>query len=574
MSKDLFQYLVNAGLIDQTRLPKLEQGLASRQVLEIERFLLKNKLVSPKAFLKAKSEFFHLPALEMTPKLITEEILGIIPEQLADNYKMVAFDKQDNVLKVAISDPSNLRAREAVEFIARGKNLKLEYFVVFEKDIDTALRQYGNLKVEVKEALEQAEDKFAATGKEPIKEELDEVIKSAPVSKMASVIFRHAVEGRASDIHIEVDQEKSRVRYRIDGKLHTSIVLPKYIHAALVSRIKVLANLKIDESRIPQDGRIRQKIAGKQIDFRVSTLPLIDNEKVVMRVLETSLGAPSFDELGFSGMGLKIIQKTLKEPYGLFLVTGPTGSGKSTTLFSALSELNNEEINITTLEDPVEYYIEGVNQSQINTKVGFTFATGLRSILRQDPDIIMVGEIRDNETVELAIHAGLTGHLVLATLHTNDAVSAIPRLMDMKAEAFLLSTTVNVVVAQRLVRKICEHCRQEIAVPRRLQEEAHKELGNIPILKDYWSGGLDNLKFYRGKGCSHCGGMGYQGRIAIFEVLEITDKLKEIIAAGYPAEEVKKEILRQEMLSMKQDGIIKALKGLTALEDILEVTAT
>jgi type IV pilus assembly protein PilB len=402
---------------------------------------------------------------------------------------------------------------------------------------------------------------------------LDDSIKSAPVTKIISVILRHAIEGRASDIHIEPVADESRVRYRIDGILHTTIKLPIYVHAALVARIKVMSNLKLDETRAPQDGRIRLSVHKKDVDFRISTIPLIGQEKVVMRILSTPDKAPSLQDLGFMGVQLKLAEENIDKPNGMFLVTGPTGSGKSTTLYAILDRLNREEINITTLEDPVEYFVKGVNQSQIRPEVGFTFASGLRSLLRQDPDIMMVGEIRDNETAGLAIQSGLTGHFVLSTLHTNSAIGAVPRLFDMKVEPFLLSSTLNLIIAQRLVRKICENCREEAKIPLDVEGKISEKISSIPEGGFY--GGLkkdDPQKWYKGKGCSRCGDTGYKGRVAIVETINVNRYMRELIANGFHNDLVMKELQRQNYITMEQDGIIKALLGITTVEEVLRAS--
>ena len=505
---------------------------------------------------------------------IRKEILQIIPKELAMNYRMIAFNRIGNKLKVAIENPDNLKTKEAIEFLARNKNLKIEYYLIGEEELNTALRQYESSKKEIEKALESAKGKVKVASKAAVAGEgFEEVIKGAPISKIVSVILRDAVDGRASDIHIEPEAQASRVRYRVDGILHTAITLPKYIHSAIISRIKVMANLKIDETRTPQDGRIREVINDKIVDFRVSTFPLMDSEKVVMRILKAGQ-APTLEELGFWGKGLEVIERNIKRPSGLFLATGPTGSGKTSTLYSILDILNQEKVNIVTLEDPVEYYLEGVNQGQVKPEIGFTFASGLRSILRQDPNVIMVGEIRDFETAELAIHAGLTGHIVLSTLHTNDAFGAIPRLIDMKIEPFLISSTLNVVIAQRLVRRVCPDCKEEESLHSQVEKEIRSEIENIPNLKKYYSNSLEKIKFYKGRGCSHCQESGYQSRIAITEVLDITDEMKKVIVGGCKIDEIKKSFSNQGMLSMRQDGIVKALQGLTSLEEVITATKT
>ncbi len=544
---------------------------------ELNQLLEDDPLVLTEELVKAKGKVLNIPYIDLEGKEINETILRMLPQDLSLNYQMLIFKKAGNVIHVGLVDPTNYKAVEALEFLARKKNLQVKYFIISSQSFQLTVKGYENIREEVGEALGFAEEKFAPKSGKTIEEAipLEEIIKTAPVSKIASVILRHAIEGGASDIHIEPQGDKSRVRYRIDGILHTSIILPIYVHAALVSRIKVIANLKIDETRIPQDGRIRLTIADKGIDFRVSIIPLINQEKVVMRILESPDKAPSFEDLGFMGLALVQMNKNLKRPHGMYLVTGPTGSGKSTTLFSALSTLNREGVNISTLEDPVEYRIEGINQSQVRSELGFSFATGLRSLLRQDPDIIMVGEIRDKETSQLAIHAALTGHFVLTTLHTNDAIGAIPRFMDMGAEPFLLATTLNIIIAQRLVRKICPNCKVKDEVPPEVREEFKNGLSGLPE-KAWYKGVRENegMIFYKGKGCTQCGNSGYKGRLAIAEVLTVTIRIRELIARGFTTKEVEEELRNQNFITLKQDGCMKAFLGLTTVEEILRVTKT
>jgi type IV pilus assembly protein PilB len=403
-------------------------------------------------------------------------------------------------------------------------------------------------------------------------EKMEAVIKSAPVSKMVLVILRHALAGRASDIHIEPTVTDTAVRYRIDGTLHTSLILPKYTHAAIVARIKVLANLKLDETRKPQDGRIRLNIEGRDIDFRVSTLPLFEGEKVVLRILDTKAEVPTLEKLGLNPLHIELIKKSIKRPHGMTLLTGPTGSGKTTTLYTVLTMLNEEGTNIVTLEDPIEYYINGVNQSQINPEIGYTFAAGLRAILRQDPNIVMVGEIRDKETTELVIHASLTGHMILSTLHTNNAIGAIPRLIDLGAEPFLVSSVLNMVIAQRLARKICPDCRKEMAIPAALMARVKEQITEIPpkYLKDI---DQKKLTFYKGEGCAHCGNLGYLGRVAVVEIIDVDAEIRQLITAG--GKDVTlfdKALKKQEFITLTQDCLIKALQGQTTMEEVLRVS--
>lgn len=553
---------------------KKYQGLAYEDSAVLLQALEETKEISAEALAQAKGAVLGITYINLEGKNISLNILKILPQDLAENYQMLVIGQEGNVLDIGMVDPHNYKAVEAIEFLARKKNYKLRYFVISPASFNLVYKNYESLKEQVSQALDFAEEKFAPKGE--IGEEttvLEEVVKTAPVSKIVSVILRHAIEGGASDIHIEPVGDKSRVRYRIDGILHTSIILPIYVHAALISRIKVLSNLKIDETRIPQDGRLRLTINGKDFDFRISTMPLINQEKVAMRILESPDKAPTFEQLGFLGSQLNLMEKNLKRPNGMFLVTGPTGSGKSTTLFSALFQLNQEGVNISTLEDPVEYYIKGVNQSQVKVEVGYSFATGLRSLLRQDPNVIMVGEIRDSETSKLAVHAALTGHFVLTTLHTNDALGAIPRLIDMGGEAFLLASTLNLILAQRLVRKICPNCKEKSELPPEIREEIHASLADLP--KEVWYEGIkenQDLAVYKGKGCVQCGNTGYKGRLCISETLNVSEKMREIIAAGLPPEELKKELEQQKFININQDGWMKVLLGMTTVEEILRVT--
>jgi len=449
----------------------------------------------------------------------------------------------------------------------------VEYHTAAASALKNILAQYGGLSVEVQEAVGAAESRFdlTKTAKETLELDLEKMGQAAPISKLVGSILKYAVDNDASDIHIEPFSEKTRVRYRIDGVLKEAAMLPGHLHASIISRIKVMANLKLDETRIPQDGRIRIMVAKRKVDLRVSVMPLFDKEKVVMRVLDPAKRVFDLKDLGFWGIGLESIRRNLARPHGLVLITGPTGSGKTTTIFAALKILNKSEVNIATLEDPIEYFLAGVNQSQVKPQIGYTFATGLRSIVRQDPDIIMVGEIRDQETAELATHAALTGHVVLSTLHTNDAFGAVPRLIDMGIEPFLIASSLNLIIAQRLVRKICPHCAKETEVSLELEKSIEKELqsGQLIDLDSYRDNKTGRLKFYRGEGCSRCNNEGYQGRTSIFEALEITDQMKEIITSGCKINKVKEEFKRQGMIEIIKDGYIKALKGIISMEEVL-----
>lgn len=574
MSKqeELIKLLISEKNVSPEKLEELRKTI--KEGADFENVLVEKKIIDIEELTKLKAKIFNLPYKFLVDVKVPDIALYTIPIEVAENYKIICFENEDKNIKVGLTDAENFKAIEAVNFLGKETHIKVEYFLISLASFDFVFKEYRTLNKEISTMLKYKEEEEKESLANVKKEEggFEEITKSAPVAKIVSVIIRHAVEGRASDIHIEPLPNESRVRYRIDSILHTSLVLPLSIHSAIVARIKVMANLKLDETRVPQDGRIRISVNNKEIDLRISILPLINEEKVVMRILDITKGAPTLESLGFIGKGLEVIYDNIKKTHGMFLVTGPTGSGKSTTIFSILNRINKDGENIVTLEDPVEYYVKGANQSQVRPEVGYTFASGLRSFLRQDPDIIMVGEIRDNETAELAIHASLTGHFVLSTLHTNDAIGAIPRLLDMKVESFLLGSTLNAVVAQRLGRKICPHCKVEYRLPKKMMDEITETIKEIPeeimqkMLPDL---DLKKIKLYKGQGCPRCGNSGYMDRIAFTEVLDITDDLRNIIVDSEKIptmEDVKKS---QQFITIKQDGVIKVLMGLTTMDEVL-----
>lgn len=514
--------------------------------------------------------------INVAPENIKEEVISLIPEEVAKRYRLAAFEKTGKVIKVAMANPQDISALNALRFIAEKEKLEIEAYEAPEDVLEKILGFYGGPTAVIKSAIASLkDDDLAELDDEKKTNKRREELKDAPVAKLVQVIISHAIEGKASDIHIEPVEDNYRVRYRMDGILHISLLLPKEIGPAIISRIKILANLKIDEKRKPQDGRFRLNFKDKNIDFRVSSLPVMDGEKIVMRILDKDEGVTSVEELGMGGTALENVKRAIKETYGMILMTGPTGSGKSTTLYALLKILNKEEQNIITLEDPIEYYIEGLNQSQVKPEIGYTFASGLRSILRQDPNIIMVGEIRDAETAELAVHAALTGHLMFSTIHTNTAIGAIPRMIDMGIEPFLLSSSLRLVMAQRLVRTICKDCKEEEKIPDSLRQLIVEEIKKIPE-KEIEKHGIKlekDIVFYHGKGCDKCGGTGLRGRMAIFEVVPITNKIRDIIIEKRGNEEL---IIRERdamnILTMKQDGLLKILKGVTSIEEVERVT--
>ncbi len=546
--------------------------------------LVNKGIINEEKATNAKAEYLGVPYVDLKQEVISDKVLNEIPEKAALFYKMVPFEKNGSSIKVAMINPNNIDAMDALRFISVKRNVKMKTYLVSKNGFNFAVKQYRVFGEELENILKNVnkknitnEDKDKQEQEQEKEDSIEKISEQAPVSKIVDIIISNAVEGKASDIHVESRENELRIRYRLDGVLHTSLLLPKKISAAVISKIKVLSNLKIDETRKPQDGRFRflfSESSGikRNIDLRVSTFPTVNGEKVVMRVLDTSSGIESLENLGIQKGELKIIDKNIKRPFGIILVTGPTGSGKTTTLYAMLRILNKEGVNIVTLEDPVEYFITGVNQSQIKAEIGYTFSLGLRSILRQDPDIIMVGEIRDEETAELAVHAALTGHLVLSTLHTNNAAGVIPRLIDMGIEPFLISSSLNIAVGQRLVRRICENCKEEIKPSDEVKKIIQKELDKIP---DSQKAGLnlgDDMKLFRGKGCKKCKQSGFSGRIGIYEVLKMTPSIDSMISSKVTETDMVKEAEKQKMITIRQDAMMKALKGLTTIEEVFRVT--
>lgn len=484
---------------------------------------------------------------------IPQEVLGLLPEKLARVYRIIPFGKEGSVLKLAMENPENF---EALEFAKRQTGLKIEPYYVTKDDLTKALGQY---KREIKSDFEKIISENLK--KASPEEDLVKAAEKLPIIKILDTILSYAIAERASDIHIETQSEDVVVRFRIDGMLRDIVKFDRGIEAALVARIKILSNLKIDEHRIPQDGRHKFNMDEDMVALRISIIPGFYGENVVMRILHESSRPLSLEELGLTGRGLEIVRENISKPHGMILVTGPTGSGKTTTLYSVLNILNTIEVKMCTIEDPIEYGINRVSQIQVNAKTGVDFASGLRALLRHDPDIIMVGEIRDQETAEIAIHSALTGHLVLSTLHTNTAAGAIPRFIDMGVEDFLLASTLNVVVAQRLVRKICNSCIKEYKPDPAVVKKLSKDL-NVD---------LDNQKFYKGQGCEVCGNKGYSGRIGIYEVMPISDKVRTFITQKGSSDEIQKQSELEGMVTMLHDGLDKVASGLTTIEEVLRV---
>jgi len=661
---ELKKLLLDSGLIKadvlEEAMPKSEGGDS------LQTTVLKKKLITDNDLVKLYAKSIDVAFVELADIKIPRELLLKIPERIARKYQVVLFGVEEDQLQLAMVDPEDF---QAADFITKQVGGKLKTYIATAPDILAAIDQYkGNISSEITKAIKDSSAESATEEKVSAKD----LAEDAPIAKTVNVILEYAIKSRASDIHLEPRENIVQVRYRVDGVLRETMTLPKPILAAVVSRIKILANLKIDEHRVPQDGRFKFAMGSKQVALRVSTLPIMDGEKVVMRILDESARALTLDELGFTGHALETIVRNLHKPHGMTLVTGPTGSGKSTTLYSVLSLLNTPGVNISTVEDPVEYRVGGVNQTQVNSKTGMTFAAGLRALLRQDPNIIMVGEIRDGETADLAVQAALTGHVVLSTLHTNNAATTLPRLLDMGLEAFLIASTVNTVIGQRLVRRLCPVCRigyipegaeltnvkrdfQLDAALKRFNDlkgtpEAEPEVLAAPVAApvpahvaamgpserkkgrvinpdhDIETAGsiLDKIAadpniinrsaadagkpktapaaapaaapeapatpaptpsadpkdlkagqfmlFKPGPGCEACGGMGYQGRMGIYEVLEVDEAISKMIVGRATSDDIQMAAVRAGMLTMQQDGFVKVLQGKTTIEEILRVT--
>ncbi len=529
-------------------------------------WLKEKNLVSDDDLASALAKYYNVPFVRLADQASSPMALGYVDKTVAERFHVFPFDykPESSELLVAMSSPVDLAA---IEFLEKKTGLRVKPAVATKEDIQNAidLRYEQSLSSEVTAALKETTGGQSTNVKTVDVRNMGRLIKEAPIAKIISKVLEFAIKSRASDVHIEPEEDKTRIRYRIDGILHEKLVVPRDIHDALVSRIKILSDMKIDEKRIPQDGRFNFRSEEQEVDLRVSTLPTVHGEKVVMRLLKKTGGVPTLQELGLRGRALKNLEDSILKPHGIILVTGPTGSGKTTTLYSVLSRINTTKVNVVTIEDPVEYQITGVNQVQVNPTAGLTFASGLRSFLRQDPNVIMVGEVRDEETAELAVQAALTGHLVFSTLHTNSAAGALPRLLDMRAEPYLLASTITAIVGQRVARQSCTACRQPYTPEATAIEEMKKVLGKL------WPQDKTDMQLTKGQGCSQCGNSGYLGRIGIYEVLPVSEKIGRLILEHAPASEIENLAVEEGMITMKQDGYLKVLEGVTTLDEILRV---
>ena len=565
--------LAKKGIINKSQIGEIKSR-ARNDRDGIDEALIETGLAEDK-ILQLKGEYLNLPVKKVNVEEMSFEALKYISADSAEHYQIVPLELKDGVLEVGILDPENIQAMDALEFISTKLGIPFKVFLISRSDYKNIVEAYKGMESQVEEALEELGtdelDEAKKTSAENLSQEIKniksgeegKIVEDAPVIKIVAVILRNALEGNASDIHIEHTGEKIKVRFRVDGMLHTTITLPPNVYSGVVARVKILAKLRLDEKRKPQDGSFSANIDGRKIDFRVSTMPAYYGEKVVMRILDSEKGVKPMDQLGLSEVNLKIIRDAIKKPYGLILITGPTGSGKSTTLYSMMNELDKETSNIVSLEDPVEYHMPDINQSQMMPEIGYTFASGLRSILRQDPDIIMVGEIRDKETAQLAIQAALTGHLVLSTLHTNSAVGAIPRLVDMGVDPYLIAPTLIVSIAQRLARLTYPASRKEVPMDSSVRTQVEEQMKDLPA--EFRPNIGD--KMYEVVPSPECPS-GTRGRIAVFEMFKVDKEMQNVILKNPVNSEIYRVARKNGMLMMREDAMLKSLEGLIPFTEV------
>lgn len=559
-NQELEKIIREKKLLPENKLAEVAQ-LAESFNQPLQTLLIEKGLLTDKKIGEIIAGNLGVPFVCLKNKIIPAEILTLIPEKIAVAYQFIPFDKKDNRLFVALTDPKNF---ELLNFLGKKTDLQIIPHFIMEDDLRSALAQYkSNIKADFAKIIAETVEK---AGQQPTGDKnLEQLANQLPIIRVMDTLMEYAIAEKASDLHIEGLEKDLLIRFRIDGVLQDIITLPKLILPAVIARIKVLCNLKIDEHRLPQDGRFKYRGTTTAVALRVSIIPGFYGENVVMRLLLESERPLTLEELGIIDYNNKILQDNIKKAHGMVLITGPTGSGKTTTLYSILAILNTPKVKICTIEDPIEYGIARINQMQVNATVsGLTFASGLRSLLRHDPDIIMIGEIRDKETADIAVHSALTGHLVLSTLHTNDAASTIPRLIDLGVEPFLVVSTVNMVGAQRLVRRICQGCREETKIPSSLLEELIK-LTSLPPET------IKKITFYHGRGCPECRQTGYKGRVGIYEMMDMHSDMTSLIIQRAPAEEYRKAAIKKGMVTMLDDGLMKIQKGLTTAEELLRV---
>ena len=571
---------------DQALLKALTEGelLASDTVKQIldeaastkksaEQIIYDKNILDQDQVAKVKSKILGVPYKKVNVDDIDAELLKVVTAQTIKRYKMIPLSRSKDMIIVGVVNPNDPGIKEALRFVGKQQKTNIGVYLVAPSDIEAVLAKYSSFGSQIEAALKAVKPVVGGADRRIVKlEPKVSIAEEAPIIKLVSAMLKEAVEANASDLHVEPEQDKLRVRFRITGDLQEVSALPIELHSAIISRIKVLSNLKLDETRIPQDGRFRTMLFDREIDFRVASFPTPFGEKIALRVLDSRVGLRKLEDLGLKGRNREVLDEAISKPYGMVVMTGPTGSGKTTTLYSLLQILNTESVNIVSLEDPVEYSISGVNQSQVKPEIGYSFASGLRQILRQDPDIIMVGEIRDTETAELAIHAALTGHIVLTTLHTNSSIGAIPRLVDLGVQSFLLPSALNLMAAQRLVPGLCQACKDTVDPPPEVLKIIKEEMALLPqSIKSQYK---EPYKVYKSEGCPKCRGKGVSGRLAIFEAFKMTPQLSRIISSELNEAKLWEEARRQGIVTLRQDGILKALDGKVAIEQILRETAT
>ena len=534
---------------------KLEDILASAKNndLSLADALVDKEIISEENLAKILAEFLHIDLINLSEITLDSKLVNLVPEKVARKQRLIVFGQEKDSLKVALTDPTD---RETLDLLSQKTGKKITPYLATARDIENSLKIY-------RQDIQTTFDLLLSDSK------LGVISEDTPVAKIADLLIEYAYQDKASDIHIEPEEKYCLIRFRLDGVLHDVLRLPKNLHERIVSRIKVLSKLRTDEHLSPQDGKMRLQLDRENLDIRVSIVPVADGEKIVLRLLSSKSRQFSLQDLGMNPTDLAKVTNAFNKSFGMVLSTGPTGSGKTTSIYSILKILNSRDKSITTIEDPVEYRIQGVNQIQVNPKTSLNFSNGLRSILRQDPNIIFVGEIRDNDTAAIAVNAALTGHLVLSTLHTNDAATTIPRFIDMKVEPFLVASTINIIIAQRLVRKICHRCRQEVTVT---VDDLSKNLSPSVIAKNF--GHQPTVKLFRGLGCDFCHHTGYYGRIGIFEVIEMNNKIRKLISKKCDSETILAQAINNGLTTMFEDGLQKCLQGLTTIEEILRVTKT
>jgi type IV pilus assembly protein PilB len=567
---ELLQQLQTRGLLNPTVAARVMRDAAARGELP-EIIIARERIVPDDAVTSLKSELLKIPAKAVVVAEIDPKLFAMVPEETARTYELAPLALQDNLLIVGMLHPDDTKAQDALKFIARQNHVNLGIYLISYSDWQGVIGKYSPYRAEIAKAVQSLNVKEGSNGgSRGIVLEGSGSNEDAPIIKIVADTFREAVANKASDIHIEPQRDSLRIRFRVNGDLHQETSLPQELAQPIASRIKVISNLKIDETRVPQDGRFRARIFDRDIDFRVATFPTPLGEKIAIRVLDPTTGLKNFESLDLLAPTRKLIQDGLDKPFGMVLITGPTGSGKTTTLYAFLQTLNKEDVNIVSLEDPVEYFVSGINQSQVHPEIGYDFASGLRQILRQDPDVIMVGEIRDNETAGLAVQAALTGHIVLSTLHTNNSAGVIPRLMDMKVEPFLLPVSLNLMIAQRLIGVLCPDCKTAEAASPEVQKIITKALTDLS--EDITSQFKEPYQIYHAKGCATCKGHGIVGRTGIFEAFKMTPALETVIAEGATTQKIAAAAKEQGMITLRQDGVVKALRGIVSMEEIIRET--